>query len=312
VSRAHRAGPGRVRWAGHWPRPWFVVREAARAARRHVGTAVAIVVTATLSLAMLGGALLVRAQIDSLKGAWYDTTQVAVYLTGDASAGQVAALGDALEADPLVEQVWFEDQQTAYANFTDQFADSPDLVAEVTPDQLPRSYRLSLVDPETGDQITARYADRAGVRQVVDEHAQLATLFDVLGGFATAALVLAVIQAAAAVVLIVNMVSSTVLLRARELRVGRVMGATRTQLAVPFLAEVACYGLAGAGGAVAILAVAKVELVDQRLAASGVLSGIVGYVGWDALWGTLPWLLVAGVGVPVAVTAGLLWRHLHR
>lgn len=312
MRRAHRAAGRPARWGRHWPRPWFVAREVARAARRHTGTALAIVVTATVALAMLGGALLVGAQIDSMKGAWYDTTQVAVYLTVDATDAQVTALGADLEADPLVEQVWFEDQQTAYANFATQFADSPDLIAEVSADQLPRSYRLSLVDPATGDQITARYADRAGVRQVVDEHAQLSSLFDVLGGFATAALVLAVIQAAAAVVLIVNMVSSTVLLRAGELRVGRVMGATRAQLAVPFLAEVACYGLAGAGGAVAILAVAKVELVDQRLAATGVLSGIVGYVGWDALWAAVPWLLVTGVGVPVAVTAVLLARHLHR
>lgn len=312
MSRGHRSDVT-VTWrSAHWPRPWFVAREVARAARRHAGTAAAIVVTATIALVMLGGALLVHAQIDSLKGAWYDTTQVAVYLAADATGAQVDAVGAALEADPGVDGVWFEDQAQAYTNFADQFADSPDLVAEVSADQMPQSYRVSLVDPDAGGDVVARYSAAPGVRSVVDEHAQLATLFDVLSGFAKAALVLAGIQAFAAVVLIVNMVSSTVVLRARELRVGRVMGATRAQLAVPFLAEVATYGLVGSALAVAILAVAKVELVDERLATSGVLSGIVGYVGWDALWDTVPWLLTAGVGVPVVLTVGLLARHLHR
>lgn len=297
--------------AHRWVRPSFAAREVVSAFRRHAGTAVAIVVTATLGLVMLGGSLLVRAQVDDLKGAWYDTTQVAAYLSHDATGSDVHRLGQHLANHELVDRVWFEDQDLAYRNFAKQFADSPELVQEVTAEQLPRSYRIKLVDPGDGQALVDQLTGRPGVRQVVDEHAQLSTLFDVLGGFGTAALVLAVIQALAAVVLISNMVRSSIVVRARELEVGRVMGATRAQLGVPFLAEVITYGLAGTAAAVGMLAVAKSELIDQRLATSGVMPGVIGFIGWDAVWATIPWLLVAGVGLPVVVTAVMLRRHLR-
>lgn len=293
-------------------RPTFIVREALAAFRRHKGTAVAIVVTATLALVMLGGALLVRAQIEDLKGAWYDTTQVTVYLAHDATEHQQRAIGAALDADAMVDRVWFEDRDLAYENFAEQFASSPELVEEISAEQLPESFRVKVNDPTLGDDLVETMTGLPGVRQVVDEHAQLATLFGVLTGFQLAALLLAGIQALAAVVLISNMVRSTIVLRSQELEVGRVMGASRTQLGAPFLAEVAIYGALGTALSVGLLALAKAELVDKRLADSGVLSGIIGFVGWDALWLSVPWLLLAGAGLPMLVTALALRKHLRR
>lgn len=292
-------------------RPSFVAREVWAAMRRHLGTAVAIVVTATLALVMLGGALLLRAQVDDLKGAWYDTTQVTAYLTHDATLEQRDAVSARLQGHASVAQVWFEDRAMAYENFATQFETSPELVAEVTADQLPESFRIKLTNPELGAEFVTDLTGLAGVRQVVDEHAQLATLFDVLTAFQVAALVLAAIQALAAVVLISNMVRSTIVVRARELEVGRVMGASRAQLGVPFLAEVGLYGLVGTTLSAGLLALGKAELVDKRLSDSGVLAGVIGYVGWEALWGAIPWLLLAGAGLPMLVTALSLRKHLR-
>lgn len=292
-------------------RPTFVAREVWAALRRHTGTAIAVIVTATLALVMLGGALLLRAQIDDLKGAWYDKTQVTAYIANDATEAQIADLRTELDGNELVQRVWFEDRDLAYKNFSEQFSSSPELVAEVTADQLPESFRIKLVDSSQGSELVEGLTGMAGVRQVVDEHAQLATLFDVLTGFQTAAVLLAIIQALAAVVLISNMVRSTITLRARELEVGRVMGASRSQLGLPFLAEVGTYGVVGTALAVGLLAIAKGELIDKRLAESGILSGVIGYVGWDALWASIPWLLLAGAGLPMLVTAIALNKHLR-
>lgn len=291
-------------------RPTFLLRETLTGVRRHTGTFLAIVVTTAIALTMLGGALMMRAQIGELKGYWYDKTEVAVFLTADADTAAVATLGNQLTADPLVEQVYFEDQQEAYRHFTRQFRSSPELVREVTPEQLPRSFRIKLVDPAAGKQLAAHVAGNTAVRQVVDEHAQLASLFRVLGGFQNFALILAAVQALAAVVLIGNMIRSAVVLRRRELAIGRLMGASRPQLALPFLSEVALAGLAGTAVAAGMLAAAKWQLVDVRLRTSHVLTGVVGYIGWDAVYSALPWLVVTGIGMPVAVAAVVLRKHL--
>lgn len=295
----------------HTAPPGFIAREVLAAARRNAGTAIAIIVTAALSLMMLGGALMVRGQVDDLKGAWYDTTEIAAYLSHDATDHQIATIGDLLDQHPLVAQVWFEDQALAYSNFSQQFADSPDLVAEVTAEQMPESFRIKLHDPATGTDLVQELTDIPGMRQVVDEHAQLASLFDLLHGMQGAALILAGIQALAAVVLISNMVRAALVARARELEIGQVMGATRAQLALPFLTEVGAYGLTGTLGALGLLVVGKAELVDSRLANSGVLADVVGTPRWDAVWATTPWLLTAGVGLPLLVTAVLLRRNLR-
>lgn len=297
--------------ARHLVSPRFLVQEIGRGMRSHLGTAVAVVLTTTIALAMLGGSLLAATQIGASKGSWYDKTHVGAYFKNAATDSDIGRLERLLEDHPMVEEIWFEDQQLAYENFKAQFATSPDLVDEVDVEHMPRSFRVKLVDPEFGDVVVKDLTDQPGVRKVVDEHAQLSNLFTVLTGFQRTALILAGIQMLATAVLIANMVRATIKARATELEIGRMMGASRTQLSIPLMGEVLIYGLLSAAAGFGALALAKTELIDKRLADSDVASVFVSFIGWDAITDTIPWLLLASVALPLVVTFPTIRKHIQ-
>lgn len=290
----------------------FVFREVRDSFRAHLGPAVAVAVTTTLALLMLGGVLIARAQVEQLKDSWYGTTHVAAYVSQEATAEQAAAIGAALDSNPIVEEALFESQEQAYENFREQFADSAELLAEVSQDQLPRSWRVKLYEPDRGAELVEALAVMPGVRQVVDEHAQLSDLFAILEGMQRAAMVLAMLQTLVAVVLISNMLRSQVVARGREMQIGRAMGATRMQLMAPFVVEVAVLGLAGVAGATSLLFASVTALLAGPLSSSQALEALVSTLHPGDVWATAPALLAVGVVVPSCASALLLRRSLQR
>jgi hypothetical protein len=119
--------------------------------RRNLTMTIAMIVTMSLSLALFGSGLLLSKQIETMKDFWYDRVEVSVYLCGSASSDegtcggqpvteeQRQALLSELEAMPAVQEVFYESQEDAYQRFREQFADSPDLVENVTAEALPRA-----------------------------------------------------------------------------------------------------------------------------------------------------------------------------
>ena len=69
---------------------------------------------------------------------------------------------DARSCKPYVEQVFYESKQEAYEHLKEQFKDS--LADNVTPDQMPESYRVRLNDPEQYEVVAERVPRPAGRR----------------------------------------------------------------------------------------------------------------------------------------------------
>lgn len=92
---------------------------------------------------------------------------VSVFLVPSVESASVESLRRTIEADDRIrEPVVFVDQQAAYDEFQELFADSPELVASVRPEDLPPSFRVDLVDDATTDTVAADYELEADVRQV--------------------------------------------------------------------------------------------------------------------------------------------------
>jgi cell division transport system permease protein len=96
-----------------------------------------------------------------------DATDVAIFLSEDATAQQRDAVEDALRADPLVRSITFQTRETAYEKFKQLWADSPEFVEAVSPASMPESFRLELTEPERYAELSGKYAGRAGVSQVI-------------------------------------------------------------------------------------------------------------------------------------------------
>src|SRR6266571_2435023 len=105
-------------------RAQFVMSEIGTGLRRNLTMTIAVVVSVALSLALAGAALLLRDQVNSMKGYWYDKVEVSVYFCNQTDVSyktpscngakstqqQVDAVKAQLLKSPLVQQVYFESQ----------------------------------------------------------------------------------------------------------------------------------------------------------------------------------------------------------
>ena len=300
-------------------RAQFVLSEIGTGLRRNLTMTIAVVVTVAISLALFGAGLLIRSQVEVMKDYWYDRVEVSVFLCGErsevptcggtaVSAAQRTQLQTDLEATPQVDRVFYESKEEAFARFQEQFKDSPDLVANVSADALPESFRVKLDDPTQFEVVASAFRDRPGVEDVQDQKQLLEKFFTVLTGFQTAAIVVALVQLLAAALLISNTIRVAAFSRRRETGIMRLVGASNLYIQLPFLLEGALAGLLGAGIAVGMVAAVKAVFIDRVLRPAFTLTN---FVGWDVVLAQAPILLLTGVGLSSLASFVTLRRHLR-
>jgi cell division transport system permease protein len=297
----------------------FVLSEMGIGLRRNLTMTIAGVVTVAISLAIFGAGLLAQRQVNAMKDFWYDKVEVSMYLCGDGSKGpncngsavteeQRQQLLADVNANPLVEKVYYESQQQAYENFKKQFENSEDLVQNVTPEALPESLRVKLKDPTKYEDFASAFQDSPGVEEIQDLKALLDPLFKVLKRMQLVAWVVAAIQILAAVLLIGNTIRVAAFSRRRETGIMRLVGASNLYIQLPFLLEGVLVGLVGAAFAAAGLAALKAVLVDELLKP---MLKFTSFVGWGDVIAVIPWLFVLGVALTGITSFFTLRRHLR-
>jgi cell division transport system permease protein len=300
-------------------RAQFVLSEIWIGLRRNATMTVALIVVMTISLLFLGGSLLVGRQVDHMKGYWYDKVEVTVYLCGETSSAgncggkevtsdQRLQIGKDLASTPQVERVFYESKQQAYARFKEQFKDSPDLVANVTPDALPESYRVKLHDPKQFDVVASAFRDRPGVDTVQDLKKLLEPVFKVLDGVSFGVLLFSGIMLFAAILLIAIMIRVSTFSRRREIGIMRLVGASNLYIQLPFLLEGAIAGLVGGVLASGFLAVSKWFIVDQRLRQ---YIKFTTFIGWGDVFAVIPVMVLTGVLISLVASYLSLLRYLR-
>lgn len=297
----------------------FIFSEIGIGLRRNLTMTVAVVVTVAIGLSQFGTGLLIRQQVETMKDFWYDKVEVSVYLCGPASTGPTCSgtavteeqrreIGADLRAMPQVQEVFYESQQDAYQRFREQFADSPDLIDNVTAEALPESYRVKLNDPTQFEVVASAFRDRPGVEQVQDQKALLEDFFSILNEFKWLALIIAGIGLAAAALLISNTIRVSAFSRRRETGIMRLVGASNFSIQLPFLLEGILAGLVGAGFASASMVAIKALLIDARLKPRFQFTA---FVGWGDVLSIIPWLVLTGVLLAGLSSFITLRRHLR-
>lgn len=276
---------------------WF--KETLQGLRRNGLVAFAAVSTAFIALFLVGGSLLVSREVGLLIQQAEKNVEVSVFLRDDISPAQQQHLQGKLQAMPQVESVRYESKEEAYQRFQALFNNQKALIQGITPDALPASFRVKLVDPQQFEVVAVQLANEAGIDKIVDQRQLLNRLFAVTRVFRVGVFAVAVIMLVSAAALIGNTVRLAVFNRRKEIGIMRLVGATAWHIRVPFLIEGIIEGLLGAGVAILGLFVMKVMFIDP-------LRGKVGFlplVGTPDIVYTIPWVL--GMGVAVAAVASL-------
>jgi cell division transport system permease protein len=296
----------------------FVRSEVANGLRRNFTMTVALIVSVAVSLALVGAALLMRAQVDRMKGYWYDKIEVSIFLCGSNSVA-FTCTGTVTEAQranieavlgslaPTVQEIFYESSQDAYVKFQEQFAGSA-ILANISPDALPESFRVKLDDPANFEKVATALQSVQGVESIQDQRQLLDRFFQILKGLQSFAIAIAIAMLFVTVLLVMNTIRVSAFARRRETSIMRSVGASNISIRLPFILEAVVASVIGSMLASAGILATKYWVIDARLAPN---LTFIPFITWSQVLAIVPVLFLAGVGIAVIASSITLRRYLR-
>ena len=235
----------------------YFARETATNLRRNVFMTSAAIVVVAVSLALVGGALLLKQGVDKATIQWKGGVEGSIFMKADAAPEEIDAVDRELRAMPEVKKVRFVTKQGAYEEFRKMFSNSPDMLETLNVDQMPPSFRVVPRQAQQIDVIGGRFKDRPGVRDVVYAKDTVKALLSVTRYAQLLIWAVAVVLLGAAALLILNTIRMAIYARRREVAVMKLVGATNWFIRVPFMFEGLVQGMIGALGAFGVVFVVR-------------------------------------------------------
>jgi len=282
----------------------LVLGEALNGLRRNASMVISVVLVTFVSLTFVGAAMLMQLQIATMKEFWSDRAQVAVSMctpvsqtttctAGVATEEQIQQVRDQLDSTtlaPLIQGIRFETSEEAYANLVELVGEEQASV--VSPEQMPQTFYVNLIDPTQSDVLIEAFSGTAGVEVVKDQLEFLDPLFSALTIATYIAVGIAALMLVAAVLLIATTIRLSAFARRRELGIMRLVGASNGFIQTPFILEGVLAALVGS-------ALASVAVW------AGVHFGVHGYLA-DRVGFVTTWVGSAelAIVIPVIVVIG--------
>lgn len=287
----------------------YVLREAVIGLRRNLMMTIAVVLSVTVSLTLLGAALLLSQQVELAADDWTGRVEVSIFLCDGRSCPAITpeqqeTLQSDLENQPIVAEVHYESKQDAYDRFIELFRDQEALTESIDADTLPASFRVRLADPELFAVIADEFEAYPGVEDVVDQRQVLNQFLRFMNLIRNGALAVAVIQLIAAGVLIANTIRVAAFARREQTSIMRLVGASNWYIRLPFVMEGVLAGVLGALVSWGLLYV-SVPRITRNLASDVTL---MPFIDAGHVFG-VGWILVAAGGGIAAVSSIMALRR---
>jgi cell division transport system permease protein len=285
----------------------YYFRETVAGLRRNGLVAFAAVSTVFIAAFLFGGAQLIGRQIGLVIEQQTEKVEVAVYLNDGISQADRERIQTVLTRMPEVAKVQYESKEQAFARFEELFKNQPELANNVSPDALPASYRVQLVDPEKFEVVKAQLEGQPGIEKIIDNRDVLKRLFAVANVLKRGAYIASAVMLLSAIALIANTVRMAVFARRKEIGIMRLVGATNWFIRVPFMIEAVVEGLLGATLAVVALTVLKRSFFNEFHSTLG----FIPIVSNQDLFTLIPLILVGGVLVAIFASVLAMRRFLE-
>jgi len=255
----------------------YLMSGVATGLRRNASMTVALVLSTGIALFFLGGALLIRTEIDKTQTAYKDKINVSIYLctaTSNQAPGsnckhavtgsERQALQDRLQNDPQITSVAYIDQDEATQIAKKRLGDK--VVDEAGPGAIPSSFTIKLKDLKHDYlPVAARYAKATGVEQVQNQDVSLKTMLRLFDTGRLGSYVMAVIVGICALLQMANTIQVAAQQRRNETGIMRLVGASRWMTQLPFVIEAMVAAVVGAVLAMVGNWIAKLVFLDGLL-----------------------------------------------
>jgi cell division transport system permease protein len=233
-----------------WSRITYTLRETRSNFGRNVTLTAAAIITAAVSLLLVGLTLLMQKGFDNLLVLWQDDVEMVVYVQGQATDAQRGVIESSLDAQhgTAIERFEYCDKACALEVADRVLAGKPDLRQNLTDEEIPTFFRVVPSDSSGPDVLRALRDDLVGQPNVytVDlAEDQVELISKLKSFFGTYSVALSISLLLAAVLLIWNTIRTAMYARRREIEVMKLVGATDWFIRVPFMLEGLLHGLLG-------------------------------------------------------------------
>jgi cell division transport system permease protein len=298
-------------------RTQFVLSELAIGLRRNVTMTAAALVTITISLTLLGGALTIREATGQLEHDLLNQIEVSVYMnqpcgTPGAPANclttaERTSIETTLNQLPQVKSVSYISTASALQRFKQDFPNDQALIKSLTPDSLPSSFEVQLKNPEQFAVIKSAVSDAPGVSSVTNASHYLHTLFSFFHRVTIGVLLIALLLLAATCLLIYNTMLVAAFSRRRETGIMRLVGASDFYIQAPFILEGTVIGVIGSGLALGLMAIVR-WFISNSTKQSHILKP---FGEWSTFWHVAPIVVLVGVVLSATASFVTLQRHMR-
>jgi cell division transport system permease protein len=212
--------------------------------------------TATIATAfvVLGGFLIVTANMERAFTAWRDAAEFSVYLTDTATGEQRAAIEKTIREAGVAAAVEAVSKEEALRRFKQNFGALADATGDLPSNPLPASFEVRLrpnMDPAAVESLAGKLTGRPGVADVRYDRRWIQRLMHAVGVVRAAGFLLAAILVFAAALTVASVVRLALLARREEIHIMQLVGAPIAYIKGPFVMEGLIEG--GAGALVAVL-----------------------------------------------------------
>ncbi|MGE5585839.1 MAG: permease-like cell division protein FtsX [Bacillota bacterium] len=223
---------------------WYFLAEGWHSARRNVS--LISLGTIAASLFVLGALALILMNLDHISQSLQARIEIRAFLEDGLSPEGVAAVREQIRGTDGVAQVAFVSKAEALRRLRGQLGERAGLLDVVGDNPLPDAFDVKVEDPERTSEVAARISRIPGVLGVNYGQGFTEKLLATMRLVGVAGAAVAALFVAAVVFIVGNTVRLTVISRAREIEVMKLVGATDWFIRWPFLVEGMVVGLVGA------------------------------------------------------------------
>lgn len=228
----------------------LILTQAWNSLRRHPLVALGAVANIAVSLAILGGFLLMAANLEQMASGLATEATISVQLKDGFDGQKIQAQ---LAADPRIKLAKFVSKDESLQEYAKQVnLPYKDLKGSLS-NPLPNLVRVTVVKPDDMVVVADSARHLKGVDKVRYQRDVAEKLFHMASGIKLMGVILGSIMALAALMLVSTTIQLGVHSRRRELRIMQLVGATNNFIRAPFVIEGAVQGLLGGGLAAALL-----------------------------------------------------------
>jgi cell division transport system permease protein len=212
---------------------------------------IAAVLTVSVSLALVGGALLLKQSASQVSVQWQQETRVTVWMQPTASASEINGVRTQLADLSIVTSCKYYDQ-------TQDLKQARSLLPQdewsvLTVAQVPSSFGCIPKMPNDTFIVESTFANQPGVYKVTGPNQEIHTMNKTIRVLQIVCLALAAVLLLSATVLILNTIRMAIFARRREVSVMKLVGATNWFIRIPYITEGFIQGLLGSVVAIGLV-----------------------------------------------------------